>query len=174
MHHDSVFVPRRPAAAGSVALACAVMGLGVSVGACTTGRAAPAAPAVAVADPAVAAIEQVRVAFTAAIVARDEAAMLALMAPGTVPFRARPVDSGKVFESNGAAFAHDIGGATTAWAEEFSDVVITPRDGLAVLDASYRFLEDGKVSNHGREVWTLIETPDGWRITSVSWSIIVD
>ena len=43
-----------------------------------------------------------------------------------------------------------------------------------MLDAGYRFLEDGRVTNHGREVWTLVLTTEGWKITSVSWSISVD
>jgi hypothetical protein len=58
--------------------------------------------------------------------------------------------------------------------EQFSEVVILARDGVATLDASYRFLEDGRVTNHGREVWTLVETADGWKIGSVTWSVIID
>lgn len=53
-------------------------------------------------------------------------------------------------------------------------MVILARDGVATLDASYRFLEDGRVTNHGREVWTLVETADGWKIGSVTWSVIID
>lgn len=150
--------------------------LGVAVVGCTH-PAPPPVPTPSVAapvDPAIAAIDAVRVRFQAAIVARDQAAMLDLMVAPEVPFRARVVDGGKLVALTAADFARDIGGATTAWAEDFEDVRIAPADGLATLDARYRFLDDGKVTNHGREIWTLIETAEGWKITSVSWSVIVD
>ena len=131
-------------------------------------------PTVPVVDPATSAIAAVRARFQAAIEARDEAAMRALMIAADVPFRARRVDTGVLFASTAAAFAHDVGAATTAWREEFDHEVITVRDGLAVFDADYRFVEDGHVTNHGREIWTLLDTPDGWKITSVTWSVIVD
>ena len=132
----------------------------------------PSTPTVV--DPATAAVTAVRARFQAAIEARDEAAMRALMIAADVPFRARRVDTGVLFASTAAAFAHDVGAATTAWREEFDHEVITVRDGLAVFDADYRFVEDGHVTNHGREIWTLLDTPDGWKITSVTWSVIVD
>lgn len=131
-------------------------------------------PTVPVVDPATSAIAAVRARFQAAIEARDEAAMRALMLAPDVPFRARRVGTGALFASTAAAFAHDVGTATTAWREEFDHEVITVRDGLAVLDADYRFVEDDRVTNHGREIWTLLDTPDGWKITSVTWSVIVD
>jgi hypothetical protein len=136
----------------------------------------PVATAIAPAnpDPALAAIEGILTAFTGAIVARDGDRMASLMLDPEVPFNARAVASGKTFASTGGSFARDITAATTRWEEQFSDVVIVAKDGVATLDSSYRFLEDGRLTNHGREVWTLIETAGGWKITSVSWSIIKD
>lgn len=153
----------------------AALALCATAAACA-GRVEPtatASPAAATAAE-VAAITAVRERFQAAIVARDEAAMLGLMIAPDVPFRARRVSDGGLHASTAADFARAVGAATGAWREDFSDEVITARDGLAVLDARYRFVEDGRVTNHGREVWTLVETADGWKISSVSWSIILD
>lgn len=133
-----------------------------------------AAPAPAASSPDIAQINAVLVQFQAALVARDSAAMSALMLAPDVPFVGRQVATGKVSSSTAAEFAADVAAATTRWEEQFSEVVILARDGVATLDASYRFLEDGRVTNHGREVWTLVETADGWKIGSVTWSVIID
>ena len=147
---------------------------------CAATHASPAATNPAATTPATAAtaetaaIAAVRAQFQAAIVARDATAMRGLMLADDVPFRARNVATGALFASTAGGFADDVGTATTAWREDFEREVITARDGLAVLDASYRFAEDDRVTNHGREVWTLMLTPDGWKITSVTWSVIAD
>jgi ketosteroid isomerase-like protein len=143
------------------------------------GQASPARPVEPAATgpatgPEVAAIEAVLAEFRRAIVARDGEAMLRTMIGPEVPFRSRQVDNGKLYSSTAAEFAKDIATAKEALEERFTNVVITEREAIAVLDANYEFVVNGRVTNHGREVWTLIRTPDGWKITMVTWSVIPD
>jgi ketosteroid isomerase-like protein len=132
------------------------------------------APARPTGGSEVAAIEAVLVEFQRAIVAHDRGALLELMIDPAVPFRSRDVGTGALHEATADGFATQVGETKQAWEERFTDVVISERDGLAVLDASYQFLVDGVITNHGREVWTLIRAADGWKITMVAWTAIAD
>jgi len=146
--------------------------LAVAALACTPSAARPA-PAAPMADPDVAAIEAVLAEFGRAIVAHDGDAIAALLLTPDAPFRWRRVDTGATGGFPGSSFASDVAGGS-GWEERFADVAITPRDGLAILDSRYAFLEQGVQTNHGREIWTLVQTAAGWRIASVTWSIVVD
>jgi hypothetical protein len=33
------------------------------------------------------------------------------------------------------------------------------------------FHDHGVMTNDGREVWVLVDTPTGWKIASVTWSV---
>ena len=150
--------------------------LGFAATACTP-AARPTSPAVAVAptadDPDVRAIEAVLLEFQRAIIAHDGAALDALWLSPDVPFRSRRLATGKLSGSTGAEFARDMAGGT-GMEERFTDVVITPRDGLAILDSRYSFHANGVMTNHGREIWVLIQTDGGWKIASVTWSVESD
>jgi len=123
-------------------------------------------------DPQVATVLAVLGEFQHAIAAHDHDAMLRIMLDADVPFRSRDVATGALYRSTAGEFATFIADTAQTPEERFADVVITERDGLAVLDANYQFLVDGKATNHGREVWTLIQVADGWKITMVTWTVI--
>ena len=42
---------------------------------------------------------------------------------------------------------------------------------MASVAFDYRFLGDGKETNRGQEVWSLVRTDAGWKIVSVIWSL---
>ncbi len=124
-------------------------------------------------DPEVRAIEAVLREFERAIIAHDGDALDALWLSPDVPFRSRRLATAELSASTGAEFARDMAGATGV-EERFTDVVITPRDGLAILDSRYSFHANGAMTNHGREIWVLIQADGVWKIASVTWSVESD
>jgi hypothetical protein len=148
--------------------------------ACATTKAAPPQPVQAPSpSPDVAAIQAVLAQFSAALPAHDAASLNALWLSPEIPFRARVVDHddviGDVIDAGtGSGFATAVSTATTPWEEHLSDVQITARDGIATLDAAYTFADNHVQTNHGREIWVLIQATAGWKIASVTWSIVND
>jgi hypothetical protein len=110
-------------------------------------------------------------AFRAAMAAHDGQALLGLMLGPDVPFQSVLATPAPPQRSTAGDFAALIAQPANAWDEKFSDVQITSDGALGVLDARYEFYSAGKLGNSGREVWVLLRTPAGWKITSVTWSI---
>ena len=54
--------------------------------------------------------------------------------------------------------------------EVFRDIVIDTDGEIASVNFNYSFLLDGKEQHHGREMWHLVRTDNGWKIISVIWS----
>ena len=55
--------------------------------------------------------------------------------------------------------------------ERFYNIRITQDDNVAVVMFDFDFLYDGKIENHGLEVWQMMKDVQGkWKIASVFWS----
>jgi len=120
----------------------------------------------------VTAIERILESFRTAIIAKAGPALEELMLAPDVPFQSIVGTAAEPRRSTAADFIRFVNGATTAVEEKFSDVHVTVDGGLAVLDARYSFHDAGVQTNAGREVWVLLSTPRGWKIASVTWSIV--
>ena len=55
--------------------------------------------------------------------------------------------------------------------ETFDDIRIDTDGDIASVAFDYRFLQDGRETNRGREAWNLVRTDAGWKIVSVIWSM---
>ncbi len=55
--------------------------------------------------------------------------------------------------------------------EVFDDIRIDTDGDIATVAFDYRFLQDGRETNRGREAWNLVRTDAGWKIVSVVWSM---
>jgi hypothetical protein len=55
--------------------------------------------------------------------------------------------------------------------EVFDDIRIDTDGEIASVAFDYRFLQDGRETNRGREAWNLVRTDAGWKIVSVVWSM---
>ena len=55
--------------------------------------------------------------------------------------------------------------------ETFDDIRIDTDGDVASVGFDYRFLQDGRETNRGRETWSLVRTDAGWKIVSVVWSM---
>ncbi len=155
----------------------ALLAVGLSGGCATTQHAVARSSAPAVRTPApapelLALVEK----FRQGIMARDANGLAALFINGDVPFvasRWKP-EGAKAFPSNAAGFIKDITTDAHQLEERFSDVqAMTYDNSVGVVNARYEFVEDGKVTNHGQEVWSVVHTADGWKIVSVIWSVII-
>lgn len=74
-------------------------------------------------------------------------------------------------ESNYLSFIDSVVSSTKSSEEVFSNVRIDTDGEIASVDFDYSYLEDGRQTNWGREMWQLVRTEDGWKIISVIWTI---
>jgi hypothetical protein len=57
--------------------------------------------------------------------------------------------------------------------ETFSNITIDSDGSAATVAFDYVYLYDGKQTNHGREHWQLVNTESGWKISAVTYSLIL-
>ena len=59
--------------------------------------------------------------------------------------------------------------------EEYKEIIHDPKvlihDGIAVVWARYEFFRDGKFSHCGVDAFSLMETPLGWKIAAVIYTV---
>jgi hypothetical protein len=72
--------------------------------------------------------------------------------------------------STPASFFDFVASQTAAIDETFDNIRISGDADVAAVLADYKFKFDGQVENTGTELWSLVRTDQGWRITSVNWS----
>lgn len=131
----------------------------------------------------VAAIRQVVQQFQSAIVAHDGKTLGGLFLPdhdswlsvldtptwNTV--KANNPTARKVVRSTWQKFADYIQTSTGPVEERFYDVRIDTNGAVASVYFNFDFLSNGKVSNRGSESWQMVRTDEGWRISSMLYSI---
>lgn len=138
------------------------------------------------ADPDEAGIRQVIERFRTAIIERDKPRFLALFLEGGVSWQSTLSDEGLVRireknpkaiklrvnpANNPTSFIDEVVADKASSEETFDNIRIDSDGDVAAVTFDYRFLSDGKETNHGKEAWQLIRTAEGWRIVSVIWSV---
>lgn len=68
-------------------------------------------------------------------------------------------------------FIDSIVNSATSEEERFSNVQIDTDGEIASVSFDYVYLSDGKPTNSGLEKWLLVRTEQGWKITSVVYTI---
>jgi len=140
-----------------------------------------------IAMPAKSTIEDIVTEFQTAIKRRDREQFLSLfLDPNRTSWQA--VNGDKVLETKRktdpgvlkaktnpdatpASFIETVSSRAAASEEDFDNIRISGDTDVAAVSLDYRFKLDGKVRNTGTEHWLLVRTEQGWRITSVNWSI---
>lgn len=56
--------------------------------------------------------------------------------------------------------------------ETFENVRIDTDGDVAAVTFDYTFLSDGHKTNWGKECWLMVRTEDGWKITTLAYSIV--
>jgi hypothetical protein len=131
----------------------------------------------------VAAINQIVEQFKAAIIAHDGKTLgslflqdhdswLAVADEATWnAFKARNPKARKVVPSTWKNFADFVQNDPKPVEERFYNVRIDTNGAVASVWFDFDFLTDGKVSNRGSESWQMVRTEDGWKISSMLYSI---
>lgn len=71
-------------------------------------------------------------------------------------------------------FAKSLGTNPAALEETFDNVRIETDATVGMVWFDYRFIKDGKQSNHGVETWQVVRESDGWKISAMLFSVILD
>lgn len=144
-----------------------------------------AAHAASPAPQAHADIQKVVDQFKAAIIARDGDGLRTLFVPGSSWFQAldeaslqrvrgKKPDAKRYDAGNYEQFAKFVSGATKPIEETFDNIRIETDGTVGTVFFDYTFLESGKATNHGVETWQMIRTDDGWKISAMLYSVVLD
>jgi hypothetical protein len=85
--------------------------------------------------------------------------------------RARDPQARKVFLSSWKKFAESVQNASKPVEERFYNVRIDTNGAVASVWFDFDFLVDGKVNNRGSESWQMVRAEDGWKISSMLYSM---
>jgi hypothetical protein len=131
----------------------------------------------------VAAIRQVVQQFQSAIVAHDGKTLGSLFLPdhdswlsvlddaSYAAAKAHDPAARKVMPSTWQKFADYVSTTPKPVEERFYNVRIDTNGAVASVYFDFDFLVDGKVGNRGSETWQMVRAQDGWRISSMLYSI---
>ena len=130
-------------------------------------------------------IQKVVEAFKAAIIAKDGKAVRGMFLPGgswlmamdkagLAKVRAKHPEAKQLVPGSYEEFAGFVGSAPKPIEEVFSNVRIQTDGIVGTVYFDYRFEVEGKATNHGAETWQLVHTDDGWKISAMLYSAIMD
>lgn len=130
-------------------------------------------------------IQQVVEQFKAAIKAHDGEGIRRLFLPGGSwlqgldkgswnKVKARKPEARQFTPGDYARFAEFVSKANGPVEEAFDNVRIETDGTIGSVYFDYTFLDAGKQTNHGNETWQLVRTPDGWKISAMLYSIVLD
>jgi len=74
-------------------------------------------------------------------------------------------------DNNFVSFIDAVVQSTRSEEEQFSDITIDTDGEIASISFDYVYLVDGHPTNHGREMWLLVRTEQGRKITSVVYTV---
>lgn len=124
--------------------------------------------------------------FRTSIIQRDRERFLALFVQPEVPWQSvvddpalaqirlkRPEAIKARFkqENNPVAFIDGIVKSANTSEETFSNIRIDSDGEVAAVTFDYSFLSNGKATNWGKECWLMVRTGEGWKITTLAYSI---
>src|SRR5690606_1018379 len=119
-------------------------------------------------DSVVAVVER----FFSAMAERDTAAMSAVFLPDAGSAIVQHMgDSSVVATAPISGFKDQLPKVTRALLERMWDAEVLEHRGIAVLWTPYDFHVDGSFSHCGVDAFTLVRARDGWKISSVAYTV---
>ena len=123
--------------------------------------------------------------FKHAILTKDGDAMRGMFLPGGSWFRvldrtslsavrAKKPESKQLNPGTYEDFAKFLGTSPATLEETFDNVRIETDGTVGTVWFDYRFIKDGKQSNHGVETWQVVRESDGWKISAMLYSVVLD
>lgn len=130
-------------------------------------------------------IEQVIETFRTSIINKDKAKLDALPLNDDITFSGALSDetvaaihakrpdlaTDNVMPMKYKAFANSVATSSHHQEETFSNIRIDTDGTVASVCFDYTYNVDGKKSNWGREMWGLVKSGNGWKISSIIWSV---
>ena len=88
-------------------------------------------------------------------------------------FHSIRVQDGKQMARTNSAkdFLKDLKKGKQKWVERIWDPVVTIQGEVAAVQAPYDFHSNGQFSHCGKEVFNLLKTADGWKISSITYDV---
>ena len=123
--------------------------------------------------------------FGHAILTKDGEAVRRMFLPGGSWFRvldqaslasvrAKNPEAKQINPGSYEEFAKFLGTTSSALEETFDNVRIETDGTVGMVWFDYRFIKDGKQTNHGRETWQVVRESDGWKISAMLFSVTLD
>jgi len=103
---------------------------------------------------------------------RDGVAARQLMVPGAVFYSV--LDTGAPSpprSQSDTAFARALSSGTSALLERYWSPTIHIAGGVAQVWTPYDFHIDGKFSHCGIDTFSMLRTPDGWRLAAITYTV---
>ncbi|WP_157971313.1 nuclear transport factor 2 family protein [Dyella sp. C9] len=130
-------------------------------------------------------IQQLVDRFRQAILDKDGDAMSGMFMPGGSwlqgldqasldAVRARKPEARQFSPGSYTQFAGFVGTADRKIEEVFDNVRIETDGTVGTVYFDYRFLVDGKATNHGVETWQVVHADGAWKISAMLYSVILD
>ena len=126
--------------------------------------------------------------FRTAIIQRDKPRFLALFVKPDLPWQSvlsdaslarvragRPQAAKTAFDASltPAGFIDFVVGSKASSEETFANVRIDGDADVATVTFDYTFLADGRATNSGKECWLLVRSSEGWKITTLAYSVVL-
>ena len=138
---------------------------------CSSPRAAE--EPVVVPDPEATAVSDVAISFLSALSAADTATLSMLLAPEAMVYSVREGEGGPSLRAvPRAAFLESLGGEDQELLERMWDPTVEVDGGVAMVWAPYDFHLNGDFSHCGIDVFTLLDGPEGWQVTSITYNVV--
>jgi hypothetical protein len=130
-------------------------------------------------------VQQLVESFKHAILVKDGEAMRGMFLPGGSWFRvldrtslaavrAKTPEARQFNPGSYEEFAKVLETSRAALEETFNNVRIETDGTVGTVCFDYRFIKDGKQSNHGMETWQVVRESDSWKISAMLFSVILD
>ena len=94
------------------------------------------------------------------------------MSPDTyASVKAKHPEVRRVKPSTYSEFVTFIGNSKVPIEEKFFNVKVHTNGSIASVYFDFDFIENGTITNRGSEAWHLVNTDDGWKISSMVYSL---
>ena len=118
-------------------------------------------------------VEEIASTFLLALSAADTATLAGLLAPEAMIYSVREGQEGAVLGTRTReSFLTGLGGDARGLLERMWSPTVLVQDRVAMVWTPYDFHLDGEFSHCGIDVFTLLEGPEGWKVTSITYNVV--
>jgi hypothetical protein len=130
-------------------------------------------------------VQQLVERFKHAILVKDGEAMRGMFLPSGSGFRvldrtslaavrAKNTEAKQINPGSYEDLAKLLSTSPATLEETFDNVRIDTDGTVGMVWFDYRVIKDGKQTNHGVETWQVVRESDGWKITAMLYSVVLD